>query len=97
MGRERAARPGAPRQPAATCLLPKYSSLQQADLPCPSLLPACLPACLPALPCRWGYLSRAGVNDKSQLMRQIEKYADIYTSRVSNFLRYTPFEVRGGW
>ncbi len=24
---------------------------------------------------RWGYLSRAGVNDKSQLMRQIEKYA----------------------
>lgn len=49
---------------------------------------------------RWGYLSRAGVNDKSQLMRQIEKYADIYTSRVSNFLRYTPFEVGllgGGW
>ncbi|PRW58251.1 5 -nucleotidase domain-containing 4 isoform X1 isoform A [Chlorella sorokiniana] len=41
---------------------------------------------------RWGYLSRAGVNDKSQLMRQIEKYADIFTSRVSNFLRYTPFE-----
>ncbi len=40
---------------------------------------------------RWGYLSRCGVNDKSQLMRQIEKYADIYTSRVSNFLRYTPF------
>jgi hypothetical protein len=45
---------------------------------------------------RWGYLSRAGVNDKSQLMRQIEKYADIFTSRVSNFLRYTPFEVGGG-
>lgn len=99
---------------------------------------------------RWGYLSRAGVNDKSQLMRQIEKYAgappmhphvlkllrqagfgagrevrrccllkayihalrtapcpnpllrtaahrppaDIFTSRVSNFLRYTPFEVQ---
>lgn len=41
---------------------------------------------------RWGYLSRAGVNDKSQLMRQIEKYADIFTSRVSNLLRYTPFE-----
>lgn len=36
---------------------------------------------------RWGYLSRAGLNDKSQLCRQIEKYADIYTSRVSNFLR----------
>jgi hypothetical protein len=38
---------------------------------------------------RWGYLSRAGLNDKSQFTRQIEKYADIYTSRVSNFLRYT--------
>ncbi|KAL6763622.1 putative cytosolic purine 5-nucleotidase [Haematococcus lacustris] len=40
---------------------------------------------------RWGYLSRAGLNDKSQLCRQIEKYADLYTSRVSNFLRYTPY------
>eukprot|EP00898_Chlorokybus_atmophyticus_P002924 jgi/Chlat1/3632/Chrsp237S03610 len=40
---------------------------------------------------RWGYLSRSGLNDKSHLTRQIEKYADIYTSRVSNFLRYTPF------
>jgi 5' nucleotidase family len=38
---------------------------------------------------RWGYLSRSGLNDKSQFTRQIEKYADIYTSRVSNFLRYT--------
>ncbi len=41
--------------------------------------------------CRWGYLSRAGLNDKSQLCHQMEKYADIYTSRVSNFLRYTPY------
>lgn len=40
---------------------------------------------------RWGFLSRAGLWDKSHLMRQIEKYADIYTSRVSNFLQYTPF------
>ncbi|CAA7058858.1 unnamed protein product [Microthlaspi erraticum] len=40
---------------------------------------------------RWGFLSRAGLWDKSHLMRQIEKYADIYTSRVSNFLNYTPF------
>lgn len=40
---------------------------------------------------RWGYLSRSGLWDKSHLTRQIEKYADIYTSRVSNFLRYTPF------
>lgn len=39
---------------------------------------------------RWGPLLRAG-NDKSHLARQIERYADIYTSRVSNFLYSTPF------
>jgi len=40
----------------------------------------------------WGYMSRAGFADKSHLMRQIEKYADIYTSRVSNLLVYTPYK-----
>lgn len=39
---------------------------------------------------RWGHLMRTG-NDKSHLTRQVERYADIYTSRVSNFLHYTPF------
>lgn len=39
---------------------------------------------------RWGLLFRAG-NDKSYLARQVERYADIYTSRVSNFLYQTPF------
>jgi len=39
---------------------------------------------------RWGQLMRAG-NDKSHLARQIERYADVYTSRVSNFLYQTPF------
>ena len=38
----------------------------------------------------WGYLMRTG-NDKSHLTRQVERYADIYTSRVSNLARYTPF------
>ena len=38
----------------------------------------------------WGLLLRAG-NDKSHLARQLERSADIYTSRVSNFLRHTPF------
>jgi hypothetical protein len=33
---------------------------------------------------------RAG-NDKSQLARQVEQYADIYISRVSSFLEHTPF------
>jgi 5'-nucleotidase len=39
---------------------------------------------------RWGPLLRAG-NDTSHLARQIERSADIYTSRVSNFLHVTPF------
>jgi HAD superfamily 5'-nucleotidase-like hydrolase len=43
-----------------------------------------------AVDARWGPLLRAG-NDKSHLARQIEASADIYTSRVSNFLYATPF------
>ena len=39
---------------------------------------------------RWGALMHAG-NDKSRLARQIERYADVYTSRVSNLLYLTPF------
>lgn len=39
---------------------------------------------------RWGPLMRAG-NDKSHLARQVERYADIYFSRVSNLLYETPF------
>ncbi|MGA2404762.1 MAG: HAD-IG family 5'-nucleotidase, partial [Syntrophobacteraceae bacterium] len=38
----------------------------------------------------WGLLMRTGI-DKSHLARQIERYADIYTARVSNFLHVTPF------
>lgn len=38
----------------------------------------------------WGLIMRAG-NDKSHFTRQVENYADIYMSRVSNFLRLTPF------
>jgi 5'-nucleotidase len=38
----------------------------------------------------WGLLMRTGT-DKSHLARQIERYADAYTSRVSNFLHVTPF------
>ncbi|MBU1701491.1 MAG: HAD-IG family 5'-nucleotidase [Candidatus Eisenbacteria bacterium] len=38
----------------------------------------------------WGLLMRAG-NDKSLLAHQMEMHADIYTSRVSNFLFQTPF------
>eukprot|EP00276_Gloeochaete_wittrockiana_P015045 CAMPEP_0184336096 /NCGR_PEP_ID=MMETSP1089-20130417/4521_1 /TAXON_ID=38269 ORGANISM="Gloeochaete wittrockiana, Strain SAG46.84" /NCGR_SAMPLE_ID=MMETSP1089 /ASSEMBLY_ACC=CAM_ASM_000445 /LENGTH=629 /DNA_ID=CAMNT_0026661035 /DNA_START=66 /DNA_END=1954 /DNA_ORIENTATION=- len=39
----------------------------------------------------WGSLFRAA-NEKSYLTREIERYADIYTSRVSNMLPYTPFK-----
>ncbi len=39
---------------------------------------------------RWGQLMRCG-SDKSYLARQIERFSDIYMSRVSNLLAYTPF------
>ena len=39
---------------------------------------------------RWGTPMRSGY-DISHLARQIERSADIYTSRVSNFLYATPF------
>lgn len=39
---------------------------------------------------RWGLLLRAGI-DKSYLARQIERYADVYTSRVSNLRLCTPY------
>ena len=39
---------------------------------------------------RWGPLMRAG-NDKSHMARQIERHADIYMSRVSNFMQCTPY------
>ncbi len=38
----------------------------------------------------WGPLMRAGV-DKSLFARQVERYADVYTSRVSNLGRETPY------
>lgn len=38
----------------------------------------------------WGLLMRAG-NDKSLFARQVERYADVYTSRVSNLGARTPF------
>jgi 5'-nucleotidase len=39
---------------------------------------------------RWGPLMRAG-SDKSLFARQVERHADVYTSRVSNFGLRTPF------
>jgi len=39
---------------------------------------------------RWGLLMRSG-NDKSYLARLVERHADIYTSRVSNLRRGTPY------
>jgi HAD superfamily 5'-nucleotidase-like hydrolase len=38
----------------------------------------------------WGPLMRAG-NDKSLFARQVERYADVYTSRVSNLCHETPY------
>ncbi len=39
----------------------------------------------------WGHMMRAG-NDESLLAQQVERYACIYTSRVSNLGFYTPFK-----
>ncbi|GGC57620.1 HAD-IG family 5'-nucleotidase [Hoyosella rhizosphaerae] len=38
----------------------------------------------------WGPLMRAGT-DKSLFARQVEKFADVYTSRVANFGKHTPY------
>ena len=38
----------------------------------------------------WGPLMRSGI-DKSLFARQVERYADVYTSRVSNLRTRTPF------
>lgn len=44
----------------------------------------------------WGPLMRSGI-DKSLFARQVERYADIYTSRVANFLGPGPFaRLRAG-
>ncbi len=40
----------------------------------------------------WGPLMRAG-SDKSLFARQVEKYADVYTSRVANFAGRTPYAM----
>lgn len=40
----------------------------------------------------WGPIMRAG-NDKSLFARQVERYADVYTSRAANFLYETPFAL----
>jgi len=41
-------------------------------------------------PSEWGPLMRAG-NDKSLFARQVERDADVYTSRAANLLHATPF------
>lgn len=40
----------------------------------------------------WGPLMRSGI-DKSLFARQVEKYADCYTSRVANFVEVSPFAL----
>lgn len=41
---------------------------------------------------RWGLLMRSGL-DKSLFARQVERHADVYTSRVTNFGAATPFAM----
>ncbi|NND84452.1 MAG: HAD family hydrolase, partial [Acidimicrobiia bacterium] len=45
----------------------------------------------------WGLLMRAGL-DKSLFARQVERYADVYTSRVAHLRDVTPFGMlRAAW
>jgi len=46
---------------------------------------------IPGINDRWGFMTRVGLHEKSHLFRQVEKYADIYTSRVSNLMDGTPY------
>jgi len=41
---------------------------------------------------RWGLMMRSGL-DKSLFARQMERYADVYTSRVSNLGKATPYAM----
>ena len=41
---------------------------------------------------RWGLLMRSGL-DKSMFARQVERHADVYTSRVANFGAATPYAM----
>jgi hypothetical protein len=40
----------------------------------------------------WGLVFKEG-NENSRFGEQVEDYADLYTSRVSNFLYYSPMQV----
>ena len=42
--------------------------------------------------CYWGLVFKEG-NENSRFGEQVEDYADLYTSRVSNFLYYSPMQV----
>ncbi len=74
--------PRSSRRPSPRCARSSSSSIEKI---------APLAAAVASTPNeRWGSLLYAG-NDKSHLARQVERSADIYTSRVSNFLFRTPF------
>ena len=40
----------------------------------------------------WGLVFKEG-NENSRFGEQVQDYADLYTSRVSNFLYYSPMQV----
>jgi len=79
-------KPGARREQLATRLEELRSQIEELD----SKLAPLARQAVEVGDTRWGPLLRAG-NDKSHLARQVERSADIYTSRVSNFLHATPF------
>ncbi len=75
---------------SAACLEARLTELRARLLPLDSEIAPLAKAATELTNGRWGLLTRAG-NDKSHLARQVERYADVYTSRVSNFLFATPY------
>ena len=88
--RERGGEPRAPRSPAVDAAQERMTELRaRIDAHDTEIAPLAKAAASVSNP-RWGLLLRAG-NDKSHLARQLERSADVYTSRVSNFVLASPF------
>lgn len=79
---------GEPREPAA--LRAAYETLKQQLMALDAEIAPLAKASSETGSRFWGLLMRAG-NDKSHLARQVERYADVYLARVSDFVVHSPF------
>ncbi|AEF40118.1 HAD-IG family 5'-nucleotidase [Hoyosella subflava] len=86
LARSRAAASAEPAREADATMSSLYDAIRELDQQIAPLAQAAGALGNPT----WGPLMRAG-NDKSLFARQVEKFADVYTSRVSNFGQHTPY------